>query len=57
MEKGTPHCKLTVVKRLIGESKVRMTRTALVGAATLGFDAQAVIEVVKTLGRPTSTRA
>ena len=49
MEKGTPHCKLPVVKRLISEGKVRMTRTALVGAANLGFDALAVIEVVMAL--------
>jgi len=30
-EKGTPHCKLPAVKRLIPEGKVRMTMTALVG--------------------------
>jgi motility quorum-sensing regulator/GCU-specific mRNA interferase toxin len=49
MEKRTPHCKLPVVKRLVGEGKVRMTRTALVGAAALGFDALAIIELVKAL--------
>ncbi|MCK6372783.1 MAG: type II toxin-antitoxin system MqsR family toxin [Zoogloea sp.] len=49
MEKGTPHCKLPVVKRLVDEGKVRMTRTALIGAADMGFDALAIIEVVKAL--------
>ena len=49
MEKGTPHCKLPVVKRLVAQGRVRMTKTALVGAAALGFDALAIVEVVKTL--------
>jgi motility quorum-sensing regulator/GCU-specific mRNA interferase toxin len=49
MEKGTPHCKLAVVRRLAGQGKVRMTKTALVGGAALGFDALAIVEVVKTL--------
>ena len=49
MEKGTPHCKLQVVKRLIAEGRVRITKTALVGGAALGFDALAIVEVVKTL--------
>ena len=49
MEKGTPHCKLPAVKRLIAEDKVRMTKTALVGGAALGFDALAIVEVIKTL--------
>lgn len=49
MEKGTPHCKLSVVKRLIAQGRVRMTKTALVGAAALGLDALGIVEVVKTL--------
>ena len=49
MEKGTPHCKLQVVKRLVAEGRVRMTKTALAGGAALGFDALAIVEVVKTL--------
>ena len=49
MEKGTPHCKLAVVRRLIAEGKVRMTKSALVGGAALGFDALAIVEVVKML--------
>jgi len=38
MEKRTPHCKLSMVKALIAESKVKTTRTAREGAAALGFD-------------------
>jgi len=34
---------------LVEEGKVRMTKTALVGGAALGFDALAIVEVVKTL--------
>lgn len=49
MEKGTPHCKLVVVKTLLGQGKVRMTKTALAGGAAIGFDALAIIEVVKAL--------
>jgi len=49
VEKGTPHCTLPAVKRLISEGKVRMTRTALVGAANLRFDALAVIETVMAM--------
>ena len=49
MEKGTPHCKLSVIKRLVGEGKVRTTKTALVGAAALGLDALAIVEVVSAL--------
>lgn len=49
MEKGSPHCKLAVVRRLVGEGKVRMTKTALVGGAALGFDALAIVDVVMKL--------
>lgn len=49
MEKGTPHCKLSVVKGLVAQGKVRMTKTALVGGAALGFDALAIVEVVMAL--------
>lgn len=49
MEKGTPHCKLVFVRRLVGEGKVRMTKTALVGGAALGFDALAIVDVVMKL--------
>ena len=49
MEKGSPHCKLSVVRTLVGAGKVRTTRTALVGGAALGFDAVAIFEVVEAL--------
>ncbi len=49
MEKGAPHCKLAVVRRLVSEGKVRMTKTALVGGAALGFDALDIVDVVMKL--------
>lgn len=49
MEKATPHCKLAVVKTLIEAGKVRTTRSALVGAAALGFDFESIIAVVMAL--------
>jgi motility quorum-sensing regulator/GCU-specific mRNA interferase toxin len=49
MEKATPHCKLSVVRNLVAAGKVRITKSALVGGAALGFDALAIIEVVKAL--------
>ena len=49
MEKATPHCKLSVVKALANAGKVRTTRTALAGGAALGFDALALVEVVRAL--------
>lgn len=49
MEKARPHCKLSVVKALVAAGKVRFTKTALAGGAALGFDALAIVEVVKSL--------
>jgi motility quorum-sensing regulator/GCU-specific mRNA interferase toxin len=49
MEKGTPHCKLPIVRQLIAQDRVRMTKSALIGGAALGFDAQGIVEVVRTL--------
>jgi motility quorum-sensing regulator / GCU-specific mRNA interferase toxin len=49
MEKPTPHCKLAVVKTLIQEGRVRITGSALVGAAALGFDATGIIDAVVAL--------
>lgn len=49
MEKATPHCKLPVVKALIEAGKVRSTRSALAGAATLGFDFAGVLAVTMAL--------
>lgn len=38
MEKGTPHCKLSVVKALIKAGQVRATASAFGGARELGIN-------------------
>lgn len=38
MEKGTPHCKLPVVKALVEAGKVRATGSAFAGARALGIN-------------------
>ena len=38
MEKGTPHCKLPIVKALIEAGQVRATATAFNGARELGIN-------------------
>ena len=49
MEKGTPHCKLPVVKAMIEAGKVRSTLSALAGGAALGFDFEGIVSVVQAL--------
>ncbi|MHB8564232.1 MAG: type II toxin-antitoxin system MqsR family toxin [Acidiferrobacteraceae bacterium] len=49
MEKGTPHCNLSIVKTMIEAGKVRSTKSALKGAAALGFDFAGIVEVVMAL--------
>jgi motility quorum-sensing regulator / GCU-specific mRNA interferase toxin len=49
MEKRIPHCKLSVVKRLIEAGQVRATFTALAGGAALGLDFEGMVSVVKAL--------
>lgn len=49
MEKGTPHCELSVVKAMIEVGKVRSTMSALAGSAALGFDFEGVVGVVMAL--------
>ena len=49
MEKGTPHCKLSVVRSLIHAGKVRATASALAGGAALGFDVDGIVGVVIAL--------
>ncbi len=49
MGKGTPHCKLSVVKAMIQEGRVRTTVSALAGGAALGFDFGGIIGVVMAL--------
>ena len=38
MEKGTPHCKLTVVKMLVETGKVKATASAFSGARDVGIN-------------------
>ena len=49
MEKGTPHCKLSIVKAMITAGKVRSTLSALAGGAALGFDFEGIVGVVMEL--------
>ena len=49
MEKGSPHCKLSLVKVLVGSGRVRMTGSAVAGAAALGMDRSDVLGVVLEL--------
>lgn len=49
MEKRTPHSKLPVVKTLIEAGNVRMTASAVSGAADLGLDASGMLDVVGAL--------
>lgn len=49
MEKHTPHCKLSVVKRLVEAGKVRATFTALTGGAALGLDFEGMVSIVEAL--------
>ena len=49
MEKRTPHCELSIVRRLIGENKVRATFTAGKSAEVLGFDFDGMVAIVLAL--------
>jgi len=49
MEKWTPHCRLSIVKELVQNGKIRTTKTALEGAAALSMDFDGVVEVVMAL--------
>lgn len=49
MEKGSSHCKLSVVKALIEAGKVRSTMSALAGGAALGFDFEGIVSVIMAL--------
>jgi motility quorum-sensing regulator/GCU-specific mRNA interferase toxin len=49
MQKRTPHCKLSVVKSLLEEGRVRSTQSARQGAAVLGIDFAGMCEIVKLL--------
>ncbi len=49
MEKGSPHCKLAVVKALVEAGKVRTTHAARSGAVDLGLDFSGMLAVVMAL--------
>lgn len=49
MEKQTPHCKLSVIKTLITDGKVRTTKSAREGAAALGLDFDGMLAVALAL--------
>ncbi len=49
MEKRTAHYHLTLVKRLVGEERVRSTYSALSGAAALGLDFDGMLKIVLDL--------
>jgi motility quorum-sensing regulator/GCU-specific mRNA interferase toxin len=49
VEKGTPHCRLSKVHSLIEQGRVRITQSAVAGAAALGFEAAEIVEVVVAL--------
>lgn len=49
MEKQTPHCKLSVIKALIADGKIRTTKSAREGAAALGFDFDGMLAVILEL--------
>lgn len=49
MEKGSPHCKLSVVKALVEAGRVRTTHSARLGAVELGLSLVDMLAVVKAL--------
>ncbi len=50
MEKRTPHCKLSIVKALVEQGKVRATGSAFIGARDLGVnDLAGMCELIMTL--------
>ena len=49
MEKAAPHCKLSVVKAMVGAGHVRTTRTAREGAVALGLDFEGMLAIVMAL--------
>ena len=49
MEKKIPHCNVRVVKAFVEAGKVRLTNSARVGAAQLGFEWADMLEVLLAL--------
>ncbi|OIQ76663.1 mRNA interferase MqsR [mine drainage metagenome] len=46
MEKNTPHCKLPVVKTMVGAGLVNSTKAAREGGVALGFDFDGMLAVI-----------
>lgn len=49
MQKRIPHCRLSVVRKLVDAGRVRETHSAILGAASMGLDRESLIEVVRNL--------
>lgn len=49
MEKGVPHCKLSLVKALVSAGQVRTTRSAREGATALGLDFDGMLGIIMAL--------
>jgi len=49
MEKRKPHFKLSMIKSLVDEGRVRSTQSARLGAAVLGIDFDGMCKIVKSL--------
>lgn len=49
MEKRTPHNKLVLVQELVKAGKVRVTRSAMMGATDLGLDLTGMLDGVYSL--------
>jgi len=49
MEKGTPHCKLAIVKSLVDAGQVRATHSARSGATALGLAFAEMLDVLRAL--------
>jgi motility quorum-sensing regulator/GCU-specific mRNA interferase toxin len=51
VEKSTPHCRLADVQGLVRAGKIRMTKSAVIGAAALGLGPAAIVETLMSLDR------
>jgi motility quorum-sensing regulator / GCU-specific mRNA interferase toxin len=49
VEKLAPHCKLDIVKTFVEAGKVRVTRSARIGANSLGFELADMMAVLNAL--------
>lgn len=49
MEKSTPHCRLVVVRYLLGLGRIQASGTAMAHAKAMGMDFEGMIAVVEAL--------